>query len=112
MLNQGRDYIGAAGILVIMCGLMGLIAGIWTIAVWQWYGTLEHVVGLIMLASALLAIWGSRRFVSKGRNYKMAILLGGVCSVVCGLIFGLMALVLIIISKREFDDLAPALLDN
>ena len=65
-----------------------------------------------MLASALLAIWGSRRFVSKGRNYKMAILLGGVCSVVCGLIFGLMALVLIIISKREFDDLTPALLDN
>lgn len=109
MLNHERDYTGAAAMLAVLCGLMGLVAGIWTLAKWNGYGTLEHVVGLIMLISAVLAIWGTRRYVTTGRNFKMAILFGGVCSTVCGLIFGVMVLVFILMSKKEFEDLTPAL---
>ena len=96
-------------LLAFVCATMGVVAGIWTISKWTHYGTLEHVTGLLMMVAAGLAVWGSRRYVATGRNFKMAILFGGVCSVVCGLVFGLMVLLLIIMSKKEFDDLTPAL---
>jgi len=111
-LNYERDYTGAAMLLTVVCAVMGIVAGLWTISKWNAYGTVEHVVGLVMLAAAVLAVWGSRRYVSTGRNFKMAILFGGICSIVCGLIFGLMVLLLILMSKKEFDDLTPALLDK
>jgi len=98
--------------MAIMCGGLGLVAGIWTIAKWSRYGTLEHSIGLIMFAAAILAIWGSRRYLAKSENYKMAILFGGVCSIICGMLLGIIPLILILISKKEFEDIPPALRDN
>jgi len=91
---------------------MGIVAGLWTIAKWNEYGTMEHAVGLLMLLASFLAVWGNRRYVVTGRNYKLAILFGGICSVICGLFLGLLVLLMIVMSKKEFDDLSPALRDN
>ena len=98
--------------MAVVCAAMGIVAGLWTISKWNGYGTFEHVVGLIMLAAAVITVWGSRRYVSTGRNFKLAILFGGVCSIISGLVFGVMVLLLILMSKKEFDDLTPALRDK
>ena len=111
-MNYERDYTGAALLMAYLCAAIGIVAGLWTIAKWNEYGTMEHAVGLLMLLASFLAVCGSRRYVATGQNFKLAILYGGICSMVCGLVFGVMVLLMILMSKKEFDELSPALRDE
>jgi hypothetical protein len=98
--------------MAIMCGAIGIIAGAVTFLGWQRYGTLHLTLGGIWFAVGVLAIWGSRRYVATGEHYKLAILFGGVCSLVSGMILGIIPLILILISKKEFEDIPPVLRDK
>ena len=101
---QGRDHIEVAGILAFLCGGLGITAAILIFANWQKYHLSEYLMGVVVLAAAVLSIWGTRRYVLRCQNYKLAILFGGICSVICGLIFGVIALIFIITSKRQFEE--------
>jgi hypothetical protein len=108
-LAYGRDNIGAAGVLAVFSGALGLAIAGFIFLGWNRYSTWDHITGVAVLIAGIGSIWGARRFVFKGENYKLAILFGGICSLVSGMLFGLFALILIVLSKKEFEDIPPEL---
>ena len=102
----------AGGVLAIISGALGIIGGLSLIAVLAWgasrpeyylagLGVAYMVWGAILIILGVLAILGGRRALAM-TSFGWAIT-GGIASVLCGGVLGILALIFIAMSKREFE---------
>jgi hypothetical protein len=105
-----------AGILDIISGFMGLIAGIFLILGPQFIGTLSKMpgfgmrpplpevlypwVGIAVIIIGILSIVGGV-YALRVKNWAMA-LTGSICATLCGRLLGVPALVFTVLSKNDF----------
>jgi len=101
-LQTRSNNLDAGAMLAMFSGGIGIIVSVLIFIGWTRYGSLVQITGVTIFVAAVLAIWGTRRYVLTGRNYSLAVLFGGVCSVMCGLVFGVIALIAIVASRKEF----------
>ncbi len=112
--HTAKPVIG--GILIIIGALVGIVFGIWIAAIG---GTLETLMpvtvpgadalaGIIMICGIVFLVFGiigllGGIFAIKRTHFGLAIL-GGIFSLLAGfIIFGLIGLILVAISKKEFS---------
>lgn len=107
----------AGGVLAIISGALGIIAGLVLVALaasglevevvrdtvtetWvlgaAWIP--PGIVGIIL--GVLAIIGGSRAFARRGFGWAIT---GGICALLCGGLLGLLALIFIAVSKAEFE---------
>ena len=113
--HTAKPVIG--GILILIGALVGIIYGIWLVAVGGTFeammpvavpGVTDVMAGIIMICGVLLLIFGligllGGIFAIKRTHFGLAIL-GGIFSLLVGfIIFGLIGLILVAISKDEFS---------
>jgi hypothetical protein len=96
------NNLDAGGLLAMLCGAIGISVSIFVFIGWHRYGLFAQMMGVIVLGVAIITIWGTRRYVFPAKNYWLSIFFGGVCAIACGMFFGVIALFLIVISKKEF----------
>ena len=114
--SSSSGSLTAGGVLVIICGVLGILGGlvnaIGSGAAIAFGGGLEEVFYIVIgtggIVLGVVAIIGGA-YALKRRNFTFAIV-GAVCGFLaagplcCGLLLGVPALVLIIVSRDRFDE--------
>lgn len=109
MAGKRSGMLTAGGVLAIIAGVIGVIGGIIAMAASTFgagylgiAGAIGGVTaGVISLVLGVLAILGGRYALDK-KNFILAIVFGGVCGLLSSWLFGLLALIFIALSKKEF----------
>ena len=120
MAPEGRrsGILTAGGVLAIISGALGVIGGLVLVILAAWGGVVVEVVqdgvveswvlgaafiapGIVAIIIGGLAILGGRLALAR-RRFGWAIT-GGIASLFCTWVLGILALIFIAISKREFE---------
>ena len=110
--DQRSGTLTAGGVLAIISGALAIIGGIVVAAVGVWLATLPWVkitwifsviylpIGIALVILSILAIVGGIRALAM-RSFGWA-LTGGICALLCCLVPGILALIFIGISRKDF----------
>ena len=100
----------AGGVLAIISGVLGIIWGLVVVVLGAWgaaaveegwvLGVMYIPMGIVGIILGILAIVGGRRALAlKSWGWALA---GGICALFCGGVLGILALIFVAVSKRDF----------
>jgi len=107
MAGKRSGMLTAGGVLAVIAGIIGVIIGAIAIvdiglAILGLAGAVTGLAsGVTSIVLGVLAIVGGRYALDK-KNFVLAILFGGICGILSSWILGLLALIFIALSQKEF----------